>query len=463
MNDLTVGNPWKVILRLTIPIIVGNIFQQLYNISDTLIVGRTLGVDALAAVGSTGSINFLVLGFVGGFSSGMAIVTAQRVGANDWEATRKSFAMNLWGGLFLTIILTIISLAFINPLLRLMQTPADIFADAQLFIAIILIGTFATMGYNIMANILRAVGDAKTPLYILIIALIANMVIEAVLIMVFHWGVDGAAWATVVAQAGSAVLSMFYINWKIPQLRLSWNDLKFDWQEMKIHMRAGVPLGFQQSVIAIGSITLSAAVNTLGTDAVAANTAASKPDQIIIWVVMAFGVTMATYVAQNYGAKKYDRIITGLKAALWMSMSIGAVLGVLEIVFGRDLVQLFISGTATHVVDLAQLYFWANGPLYAFLALLFVLRYALQGLGDVKTPTWAGFGELFARTIASFTLVIWFGFFGASLANPFAWFCSLAFLLPATIRNWRGLRSAETLDESSTGESLKGTGSKLND
>lgn len=447
MNDMTTGTPWKQIVRFTIPLLIGNLLQQLYNISDTLIVGRTLGVDALAAVGSTGSIMFLVLGFVGGFSSGMSILTAQRFGAGDLAGVKKSYATNLWGGFLMTIVLTLVSFVMIRPLLTLMQTPAEIFNQAQIFIGIILLGTFATMGYNIVANVLRALGDAKTPLYILIAGLLINVTVELFLILELHWGVAGAAWATVLAQALTTLGTLVYINYRLPQLALNLTDLRFNWRELRAHLLAGVPLGFQQSIIAIGSITLAAAVNTLGTDAVAANTAASKPDQVVIWVIMSFGITMATFVAQNYGAKKFDRIITGIKAALLMAMVIGTLLGIIEIVFGRDLVRLFISGNAGNVVELAQLYFWANGPLYAFLAALFVLRYSLQGLGDVKTPTLAGVGELVARTGASFTLVGVFGFFGASLANPIAWFASLAFLLPATLRNWRNLKIAAKIED----------------
>ena len=439
MQDLTKGNPAKLIMMFTIPLVIGYLVQQLYNISDTLVVGQTLGVKSLAAVGATGSIQFLVMGFVQGFSSGMSIITAQRFGAHDMNGVRQSYATSIIAGIIMSVILTALSLAFINPLLRLMQTPADIFVEARVFIAIILAGTIATMGYNIISNAMRAVGDSKAPLYYLIVGMIFNITVELILILKFGWGVEGAAFATVMAQFVSIAASHWHISRYTDTLHLTWADFKLPKGELRQHMLAGVPMGFQQSIIA-GSVTLAAAVNTLGTDAVAANTAASKVDQIIIMVVMSFGVTMATYTAQNFGAGQYGRILQGVKVALAMGMIVGTILGVLEIAFGRDLVTLFVGQGQHEVMDLAQLYFWANGPLYAILATLFVLRYTLQGLGDVKTPTLAGVGEMVVRSVAAFSLVVWFGFFGASLANPLAWIGSLIFLVPAWIKVVRQLK-----------------------
>lgn len=441
MNDLTKGSPLKLIVMFTIPLVIGYLVQQMYNISDTLVVGQTLGVTSLAAVGATGAIQFLVMGFVQGFSSGMSIITAQRFGAGDMKGVRQSYATSIVAGIIMSIILTIISLVFIDPLLRLMQTPADIFAEARVFIVIILAGTIATMGYNIISNAMRAVGDSKAPLYYLVVGMIFNISLELILILKFGWGVEGAAFATVLAQFVSIAASHWHISRYTDTLHLTGSDFKLPKGELRQHMLAGVPMGFQQSIIAIGSVTLAAAVNTLGTDAVAANTAASKVDQIIIMVVMSFGVTMATYTAQNFGARKYARILVGVKIALILGMSVGTLLGILEIAFGRSLVTLFVGAGQHTVMDLAQLYFWANGPLYAILATLFVLRYTLQGLGDVKTPTLAGVGEMVVRSVAAFSLVVWFGFFGASMANPLAWIGSLVFLVPAWVKVVRRLKT----------------------
>lgn len=394
MQDLTKGNPTKVILMFAIPLMIGNMVQQLYNISDTLIVGQTLGVQSLAAVGATGSIQFLVMGFVQGFSSGMAITTAQRFGAQDYRGVRAAYAASIVAALIMSVILTVVSLVFLDMLLHVMQTPAAIYDQSKLFISVILAGTVMTMGYNVIANTLRAVGDSKAPLYYLIIGMVVNISVELLLIVKFHWGVEGAATATVFAQFVTIAFSYWHISRFTDALRLSWSDFKLRKGDLKRQFKSGVPMGFQQSIIAIGAVTLAAAVNTLGTNAVAANTAASKVDQISTSMLMAFGVAMATYTAQNYGAGKFNRILVGVKKSLMMSISVSVVLGLIEVIFGRDLVSLFVGAGQHEVMDLAQEFFWANGPFYFILSTLFILRYTLQGLGDVRTPTLAGMGEM---------------------------------------------------------------------
>ncbi|AEJ23765.1 cation efflux protein [Weissella koreensis KACC 15510] len=434
MQDLTKGNPVKLIMMFTLPIIVGYLFQNLYNIIDTLIVGQTLGVKALAAVGSTGSVMFLALGFVGGVTSGMSIITAQRYGAQDWAGVRRSFGQSILASGVITVFLTLIGVVGLRGLLILMQTPNNIFEMAYAFIVIIWGGVVTQVGYNILANEMRAVGNSRAPLYHLILGMIINILLELLFILVFHWGTAGAALATVVAYAISTLTSWWHITKFMPVLHITKEDLKWDSTEIKIHLAAALPMGFQQSVIAIGSMTLQAAINSLGTDSVAGYTAASKVDQILVLVLMSFGVTMATYVAQNYGAGEYRRILVGMRQALKINIGFGVLLGIFEILFGRYLVKLFLesnSGDAVAVQHLAQTFFWANGPFYAILGVLFILRYALQGLGNTKAPTMAGFAEMISRSIGAFVFVIWFGFFGASLSNPLAWLASVLCLLPA--------------------------------
>ncbi|MDR3190545.1 MAG: MATE family efflux transporter [Lactobacillaceae bacterium] len=443
MQDLTKGNPTKLILLFTIPLILGYLMQQLYNFIDTLIVGQTLGVDALAAVGSTGAIMFLSLGFVTGFTSGMGIITATRFGAKDYAGVRKSFGQSIIAASIVTVFLTIIGVVGIRALLIIMQTPAEIIDQAYAFIVVILAGMVTQVGYNVVANAMRAVGNSNAPLYHLIFGMILNIILEFVFILVFHWGVAGAAFATVIAYGASTLTSIWHINRYIPGLHLSREDLKIDRFEIRTHMMAGLPMGFQSSIIAIGSVTLQAALNTLGTDAVAGNAAAGKVDQLVVMVLMSFGVTMATYVAQNYGAGEYKRILDGMRQALTMSIVVAIVMGLLMIFEGHWLVRLFVNQSdkaAPMVMKLAQIFFYANGPLYAILAILFVLRYAIQGMGDYRTPTLAGIGEMVARSVAAFTLVIAFGFWGASYANPLAWTASVAFLIPAWIKISRKLK-----------------------
>ncbi|MCM0582497.1 MATE family efflux transporter [Weissella diestrammenae] len=452
MQDLTKGNPAKLIVLFTLPIIVGYLFQNLYNIIDTLIVGQTLGVKALAAVGSTGAIMFLSLGFVGGLTSGMSIITAQRYGAKDMQGVKRSFGQSIMAAFVVTIFLTAIGMVGLRPLLVIMQTPTPIFEMAHIFILVIWGGVITQVGYNVLANAMRAVGNSRAPLYHLILGMLINIVLELIFILVFKWGTAGAAFATVVAYGISTLTSWWHIVRYIPALHITWADLKWDRAEIRTHLSAGLPMGFQQSIIAIGSMTLQAAINSLGTDSVAGYTAASKVDQILVLVLMSFGVTMATYVAQNYGAREYQRIIDGMKRVLQMSIGSAVVLGVAEIIFGHYLVNLFLNeagGHAGEVKHLAQIFFWANGPFYAILAVLFVLRYALQGLGDTKTPTMAGIGEMLMRSLAAFTLVVWLGFFGASFSNPLAWMASVSFLVPAWLKfHKKIMRQIQNQDES---------------
>ncbi|MDM7646513.1 MATE family efflux transporter [Leuconostoc falkenbergense] len=431
MRDLTQGSQAKQILFFTIPLVIGNLFQQLYNFSDTLIVGQTLGVKALAAVGATGSIMFLILGFVQGFTAGLSIITAQRYGARDIAGVRKSMASTLLVSGITTVVVTITSLVIVYPLLKLMQTPAEILNQAFVFIAIILAGIFATMGYNVTANALRAVGDSRSPLIYLIIGMVANIILELWFILGLKLGVGGAALATVLAQLISTVFSFWHIYKYSPLLQVTRSDLKWDSKDIRIHLHAGLPMGFQSSIIAIGALVLQGALNTLGTDAVAATTAAQRIDQVATLPLMSFGITMATFAAQNYGARQFDRILIGVKQALVMSMGFGLFMGIIEILFGDLAVMLFVGSGQHEVLNLAQQYFWANGAFYYILSALFIIRYVLQGLNDAKTPTYAGIAELIMRTVAAVVLVGPFGFFGASLANVLAWVGSLVVMIPA--------------------------------
>ncbi len=440
MRDITQGTPAKQILFFTIPLVIGNLFQQLYNFSDTLIVGQTLGVKSLAAVGATGSIMFLVIGFVQGFTSGLSIITAQRYGARDIAGVRKSMASTIIVSAIVTVIVTVVSFILIYPLLKIMQTPPDILNQAFTFISIILGGIFATMGYNVTANALRAVGDSRSPLIYLVVGMFVNIGLELWLILGLGFGVAGAAIATVIAQLVSAILSFWHIYRFVPQLRVDRDDLKWDAKDIRTHLHAGLPMGFQSSIIAIGSLVLQGALNTLGTDAVAATTAAQRIDQVATLPMMSFGITMATFAAQNYGAKQYQRILIGVRHALFMSMGFGLFMGILEIMFGHVAVSMFVGADQHRVLSLAQQYFWANGAFYYILSALFIIRYVLQGLNDSRTPTFAGIAELVMRTVAAITLVGPFGFFGASLANMLAWTGSVLVMIPAYLKTVKMLK-----------------------
>lgn len=443
MRDLTKGSPAKLILMFTVPLLIGNVFQQFYNMVDMIIVGQTLGKNALAAVGATGSLTFLIIGFAQGLTAGLAIITAQRYGAKDYRGLKKSFAASVVISLIVTIVLTVLSLVFIHPMLQLMQTPPEIIDQAQTFISIILLGIFASMSFNLLSNVIRALGDSRTPLFFLIIAVIINVVLDLIFIIFFGMGVEGAAIATVIAQVSSSVLCLVYIKKKIPLLQLRKKDFSFDKEEIRVHLNAALPMAFQSSIIAIGAIVLQAALNSLGTDVVAAQAAASRIDQFANQPMMSFGIAMATFSAQNYGAKEYGRILKGVKQTLMMSIGFSLVAGATVIFFGHSLMKLFVSSSETRVFELAQTYFNINGSLYWILAILFILRYTLQGLGQSKIPTIAGMMELLMRSFAAIILTGILGYAGAAAASPLAWAGSVAVLLYSYLRSMKQLKQLD--------------------
>jgi len=444
-KELTHGSPAKLILAFTMPLLIGNIFQQFYSMADTLIVGRTLGVHALAAVGSTGSLSFLILGFVQGFTTGLAINVANRFGAGDYRGLRKSIATAIVISGVLTILLTFISVAFSRQILSLMHTPPEIIEDAYSYIVIIFAGTIANVMFNLFSNIIRALGDSKTPLIFLVIACIINIVLDIIFITRLHMGVAGAAWATIISQMISSVLCILYIVKRLPVIHLKKEDWRIKTWELRKQSNIAVPMGFQMSIIAIGAIILQYVLNGLGAISVAAFTAAGKIDQIAAQPMNSFGTTMATYTAQNYGAGKIHRIQKGVKQCIYFSGGFSIVMGVINVVFGANLTGLFVGKNATKVMELSQTYLSINGTFYLFLALLFILRFTLQGLGKSTTPTIAGIMELVMRTMAAIFLARWFGFAGACWASPLAWIGAFIPLVIDYLRTMKHLRKEQDI------------------
>jgi putative MATE family efflux protein len=307
-----------------------------------------------------------------------------------------------------------------RPILELMQTPPEIIDDAERYITVIYWGIFASMLFNLMSNIIRALGDSRTPLFFLVIACLVNIVLDFAFIRGLHMGVEGASIATVISQALSGVLCIVYMLKKLPFLRFQPGDWKMQWVILAPHLRVSLPMGFQSSIIAIGSIILQWALNQLGATAVASFTAAQKIDQLATQPLMSFGITMATYAAQNYGAGNIPRIRTGVRQCTYMSVAASILGGLLTILGGPFLVQLFV-GEQPEVISLAQIYLRINGATYFILALLFIYRYTLQGLGFSLVPTVAGIMELVMRTLAALVLAAPLGFAGVSMANPIAW------------------------------------------
>lgn len=420
-KKMTEGSPAKLIVMFTIPLLIGNIFQQLYSMVDTLIVGRTLGVHALAAVGCTGSISFLILGFAMGVSAGLAIITAQRFGAKDEAGVRRSVATGAWISLGVTAVLTVLSVPLARKILELMRTPPEIIDSAYDYIVVIFWGIIASMLFNFLSNIIRALGDSRTPLLFLIIACILNIILDFALILIAKMGVAGAAWATIIAQMASAVMCLWYIKKKLPILHLTKDDWRVSGWDIGQHLKVSMPMGFQMSIIAIGAVVLQFVLNGLGSVAVAAFSAAQRIDQIAAQPMNSFGTTMATYGAQNYGAGRIDRIKKGVFQCCLISVGFSIVMGLVNIFAGYQLAGLFVGSGETGVQSMAQTYLQINGAMYFVLALLFIFRFTLQGLGKGFMPTVAGIMELVMRTFAAIFLTTSIGFAGACWASPLAW------------------------------------------
>ena len=423
-KNLTEGDPARLIFFFALPLVAGNMMQQLYAFIDTLIVGRFLGVNALAAVGCTGSLMFLTLGFIMGFCTGVTIYTGQRFGAGDAQGVRRSAAACVVLGILAVLTLTGIILPLTRSLLLLMETPAEIIDGAQDFISIVFAGLTIFLLLYLQNCLIRSLGDSTTPTIFLAVTLAINVALEPVAILVLGWGIPGAALATVFSQAIGAVLFFVYIWRRVPALHTRWTDWKPDRVVLMAHLRMGLPMAFQASVIAFGAIILQVALNNLGAIPVAAYAATQKIDAVAVMPMLSFGYALAAYTAQNYGAQKYERIRMGVRACLKMSMAFAVGIGALLIAFGSHVLALFVGADAAgaeEVIAYGETFLLVNGSTYVILALLLVYRNVLQGLGQSVIPTIAGAMELLMRAAAAIFLCTYLGFFGACLANPLAW------------------------------------------
>lgn len=420
-KDMTTGNPLKLILFFSIPLLIGNVFQQFYSMVDTIIVGRYVGVQALAAVGVTGSLSFLILGFTFGLTGGFSVIIAQRFGADDEDGLRKSVATSTILSIISTIIITLASMLSAKPVLSLMNTPDDIINDATIYIIIIYAGTCATVFYNMIAGILRSLGDSKTPLYFLILSSILNIILDLFFILNFNMGVRGAAYATVIAQGISGILCLIYALKKYPILRLKKEDWIWDKNFALKHLNVGIPMALQFSITATGVMVLQTALNAFGSTVIAAYTAASKVEQIVTQPGISFGTTMATYCGQNLGAGKYDRIKEGVKKGSIITIMVSIIAAVVLFVFGKSLSTLFISSDQIEALNYSKQYLNTVAAFLPILGMLFIYRNSLQGIGDAFIPMMAGVAELVARVIVAFTLPAFIGYIGICLASPFAW------------------------------------------
>lgn len=426
---MTAGNPTKIILDFTFPIFIGNVFQQFYNMADTVIVGKFVGTKALAAVGSTGTIMFLILGFVLGMTAGFTVLTAQKFGAGDMKAMRQTVGGAAVLSILVTIVLTAGSMLFMKPLLHFMHTPADIFDDAYSYIMIICAGIAAQMLYNLLASVLRALGNSKVPLYFLILSALLNIVLDLVLIIVFHIGAPGAAYATVISQGVSGVLCLVYIVKKIPVLHLEREDWKPKAHLLKIQLGIGIPMALQYSITAIGTMMVQTSLNLLGSGLVVAFTAASKIEQVVTQAYVALGTTMATYCAQNIGAGKVQRIRSGFRSATIMSFVYAVISGILIMTVGKYMTYLFVSGDVAEIMASVDIYLKCVGIFFIPLAVVNLYRNGIQGMGYGILPMMAGVAELVGRGIVAVIAAGKRSYVGVCLASPIAWIFAAALLI----------------------------------
>ncbi len=437
-KDMTSGRPIKLLLMFALPMLVGNIFQLFYAMVDTIVVGRFVGPQALAAVGSTGSLSFLVIGFAIGLMAGFSILVSQEYGAMqngahmDYNGIRHIVAMSFLLTAVITILITGIMVFATRPLLILMDTPEDILEDAFTYIFIVFMGMVATLIYNLAAAIMRAIGDSKAPLWMLVLCSLINVALDLVFVVGFHWDIVGVAVATVIAQCVSALVSVTYLFVRYPFLRPEAKHWKIDMKLCGRLLAIGVPNAFMNSITAVGCMVSQAVVNSFGSTAVAAFTAAARVEEIATQPAATLGAAMATYVGQNCGAKRLDRVKAGVHKGAILTFAINILAGVVVLIFGRQLTALFVTtddvAVMAQLLDYASQYQFTVAVAFWALGLLFVYRNALQGMGNPIIPFWSGVIELFARVIISIWWAQLFGYFGMCWANAVAWLTAGALL-----------------------------------
>ena len=442
---MTKGKPSKLIIKFIIPLIIGNIFQQLYTMVDTIIVGRFLGVQALAAVGATGTITFLIFGFMQGLTTGFTVLTAQRFGAGDYEGLKKSVTNAVFLSVIFTIIMTIVSIAGMDRLLRIMNTPEDILEMSKTYVVIMCMGMAFTVFYNLLASFLRAVGNSKVPLYFLVLAAVLNVFLDLFLILAIPMGVAGAAAATLISQGVSGVLCLIYIIKKVPILCTRREHWKLEYNCFINQLSIGLPMALQFSITAVGTMLVQSALNLFGSIAVASYTAASKVEQFVTQPFVAIGMTMATYCAQNRGVNDFARIRKGVRIAGMMSAVYGVVIYAVVLLILPCAISLFVSGDITEVLGYASTYIRICGGFFIPLGMIFIFRNAMQGSGYSVLPMLGGVVELVCRAALAFLAAHYNSYIGVCFGNASAWLMTGIFLAIAYIFVMRNAERQKTL------------------
>lgn len=433
VKDMTEGNPTRLLLSFAVPMLIGNIFQQLYSMVDSIVIGQGVGVDALAAVGATFALDWAILGFGIGLTQGFAILIAQKFGAQDYRGLKKAFTMSVFLTAGVAIVITILSRLFSMPVLRLLNTPSDIIDNSNLYISIIFSGIIITMFYNLLAATLRALGDSRTPLIALVISCIINILLDLLFVIKFSMGIAGAAYATLIAQAFSGLFCIRAIR-KIDFLKVT----RQDWRPRKTFLNRlivlGLPMALQNSIISVGAMVLQYVVNGYGAVYVAAYTAAVKINGLIEQPGVTFGFAMGTYAGQNLGAGKFDRIRLGLKKCIALSMVFCISITIIILMFGEQFIGLIVSQDEVEVINIANHYLRITISMLSVLNLLFIYRSALQGFGNTIVPMISGGLELVARISLASILPKFLGFTGIAIAEISAWISADLILIPSYYR-----------------------------
>ncbi len=428
VKNMTTGDSLKLLFGFMVPLIIGNIFQQIYSISDIIIVGRAIGVNALAAVGAAAPIFMLFVMITLGLTNGFTVLTGQFYGAGNLEKVRRSVATSTTLSLISVVLLDILIFGTLDWTLELMNMPEVLYQDARSYVAIIAAGLWAMMGYNFLSGILRALGDSRTPLYFLIIGVLVNIVLALLFIIPLGWGVPGSAYALVLSEALSVVLCLFYIRKKFPELNLRKGDWKWDTAFAWQHLKMGIPMAGQFSVIGIGILLIQAVCNKFGPDYIAGFTAAMRVEQLALQPMISFGIAMAVFCAQNYGARKFDRIRSAVRKCSMLAVLFSLVSGLVVFFFSQDIVAVFMEGDHPRVMDAAVRYLHYSVPFYFFLSQIFIYRGSVQGMGIGSVPLISATIELVMRTGAAEILTEWWGYKGICYASPIAWVAASIFL-----------------------------------
>lgn len=444
-REMTSGRALPLIFSFAMPVLLANLLQQTYSLIDAAIVGKFLGIGAFSAVGASTSVIFLIIGFCNGCCAGFGIPVAQKFGARDYSTMRRYVAISLQLAAVMSVIIAVVTAIYCKDILRIMQTPEDIYTDAYLYLLVTFIGVPCTFFYNLLSSIIRALGDSKTPFWFLFLSTVLNIILDLVCILVFKWGVAGAAIATLLSQGISAVLCFIYMYRRFEILQSTRDERKFNSRLAGNLLWIGVPMGLQFSITAIGSIMLQSANNALGAGSVAAFASAIRIKSFFMCPFESLGIAMATYTGQNYGAGKPKRIWQGIKASGLMMIIYAAFAFSVLMLASEKLTLMFVDPSETEVISKAVLYMHVSCSFFPILGILCILRYTIQGAGFTNLAMLSGVSEMIARTLVSIYAVPAYGFTAVSFGDATAWVAADLFLIPAFIYVYKKIQKIKSV------------------